>query len=290
MSETARCPACHGGDVHRDAGDWRVGTQQFGLARCGSCRSSFTAPLPSDQTLQDFYRQSFDYRWYRDHYGAKLRDSRMRVQEYRALLGQRVLDFGGGLGYFSAAARQAGLESITMDPYVAGSSVPLAAWDCVVALHALEHSNDAAATLAQIKRYLRPGGRVILAVPNFDGLGYRRLGMRWVWAQPPLMHVFHFTAAGLTALLARCGFTELHVSYHERWDANTYADVEHEARFRRWDALWGARGVNGVPLFRKVVAALNARRRFAALEHALQDYRPDNADYAELQVTGVLRP
>lgn len=267
---------------------WTDQGVEYCLLVCENCGSARSAPLPTDERLQNLYSSSFDYRWYQDHYDAKLRDCRIRIQEYGSRLGKRVLDFGGGVGYFSKAAIEAGLESVTYDPYVSAVLPDNNHWDSVVALHVLEHSNDLDRTVSQIKNLLAPGGRVILAVPNATGLGYQKLGMRWVWAQPPLVHVFHFTAVGLRALLARHGFGSLEVSYHERWDANLYCDVEQVEDFRNLDADWGRLPFSVFQPYRRWIARRNTKRRFAGLEKSLSTHDSESDDYAELQLTGVL--
>lgn len=283
------CPVCLQGPlVAYNAQTWCISDIEYRLLRCEECGSTFTSPQPSDATLGNLYRTSFDYRWYQDHYDAKLRDCRMRIQEYGMRLGKRVLDFGGGVGYFSKAASEAGLESLTYDPYVNAALPGESRWDSVVALHVLEHSNDLDRTISQIKNLLAPGGRVIIAVPNAAGLGYQKLGMCWVWAQPPLVHVFHFTSAGLKALLARHGFVNMEVTYHERWDANLYCDLEQVERFRKWDADWGRHPFNAFRSYRRWIARRNTQRRFEGLEKSLVSYDPQSDAYAEFQVTGVL--
>ena len=284
------CPVCQGGEsLPFDEQEWRVDGVSYRLLSCTSCGSIFTFPPPSDSTLENIYRTSFDYRWYQDHYDAKLRDCRMRIREYGPFLGKRVLDFGGGVGYFSRAATEAGLESTTYDPYVNAALPAGSHWDSVVALHVLEHSNNLDRTITQIKNFLIPGGRVIIAVPNAAGLGYQKLGMRWVWAQPPLVHVFHFTAVGLKALLSRHGFSNLEENYHERWDANLYCDLEQVEQFRKWDADWGRRPFKAFQPYRRWIARRNTQRRFEGLEKALVDYDPHNEAYSELQIVGTLK-
>jgi SAM-dependent methyltransferase len=246
-------------------------------------------PLPDDAVLKQIYGTMFDYRWYQDHYDAKLRDCRMRVREYESLLGKRVLDFGGGVGYFSKAVAETNRESVTYDPYVSETPPASGGWDTVVALHVLEHSNNLERTLEEIKGFLAPGGRLILAVPNFASRGYRELGMDWVWAQPPLVHVFHFTSFGLRALLERHGFADIRISFHERWDANLYCDLAHAEQYRRWDALWSLRPFNRFTAYRRWVARRNASLRFAGLEEALRGSDTQSDIHAELQVTAVLK-
>lgn len=278
------CHVCQHNICRPYAGSNWAADAGYTLLQCDSCNSVFSNPLPSDEILLNLYQSSFDYRWYQDHYHAKLNDCRARVKEYGPLLGRRVLDFGGGVGYFSRAVREAGLDSVTYDPYVTAAPPPKMAWDCVVALHVLEHSNDLERTLSEIKGFLVPGGKVVFAVPNFESSGYRDQGMRWVWAQPPLIHVFHFTAAGLTALLARHGFENVQISYHERWDANHHADVLHAEHFRRWDAAWGLRWFRSIPGYRKLIATINSRRRYRALEKSTETPMKDRA---ELQISAT---
>jgi SAM-dependent methyltransferase len=293
MSENRRmnsnCPVCLSTATEEFSQQrWQIGADIYRLQECQTCGSAFTWPRPSDAALQVIYATSFDYRWYRDHFDAKLQDCRMRVQEYQPLLGRRVLDFGGGVGYFSQALREAGLESTTYDPYLSGPIPARSAWDTVVALHVLEHSNDLDRTMSEIKEWLVPGGRLIVAVPNFSGLGYKKLGMRWVWAQPPVIHVHHFTAAGLTSLLSRHGYEDIRVSFHERWDANNYCDVEHAERFRIWDAAWGVKPFNALQASEGWWPH-NSWRRFRGLEKSLSHFDNASSASSELQITASLK-
>jgi SAM-dependent methyltransferase len=281
------CLVCRNGQLKPYSGEtWEFGNISYGLLRCPACNCAFTNPLPDNQSLKTYYEKVFNYRWYADHYGAKLRDARSRLAEYRDLLGNRMLDFGGGLGYLSKVAREAGLDSVTFDPYTAKKVPQPGVWDSVVSLHALEHSNDPDTTIELMKSMLRPGGSLILAVPNFGGRGYREQGMKWVWAQPPLIHIFHFTAEGLRALLIRHGFENIRVSYHERWDANLISDLENVDKFRRMDSDWGRRRYN-FPLIRKLIAFRNARARFKCLEKAEAQQFNGLEDCSELQIVAT---
>lgn len=283
------CPVCLS-EATKEFGRqfWRIGVDTYRLQECQTCGCAFTWPRPSDEALRVIYGTSFDYRWYRDHFDAKLQDCRMRAKEYQSLLGHRVLDFGGGVGYFSQALRESGLESTTYDPYLSGAAPARNAWDTVVALHVLEHSNDLDRTMSEMTELLVPGGRLILAVPNFASLGYRERGMHWVWAQPPFVHIFHFTATGLRALLMRHGFVDVGASYHERWDANLHCDLAHADEFQRRDALWGVRPLKSIAAYRRWVARRNAKRRFEGLAIALEGCDPAKDIYAELQITARL--
>lgn len=280
------CPICGAGSLlPRGSESWLFWGVEYTLMQCTTCGSATTDPVPDNATIERIYREGFDYRWYRDHYAAKLNDARMRIVEYGDRLGRRVLDFGGGLGYFSEAARACGHESETLDHF-AGNGVDLAApADTVVALHVLEHANDLDRIVSLMCSLLRPGGQLLVAVPNYHGAGYRHLDMRWVWAQPPLIHIHHFTAAGLRCLLERHGISDCRISYHDRWDANHVADVTDAENFHRRDAAWGRRPWCRFAVYRKWIANRNASLRNLALDQSLGIDMPAE-DRAELEIYG----
>jgi SAM-dependent methyltransferase len=288
-----RCRACGSELLSLLDGAWSWREMTFRVARCEDCGTASSSPVPENEALAQLYATEFDYQWYRDHVSAKRKDAGIRLNEYLPLLGRRMLDYGGGIGYLSHRAQVLGLESVTFDPYEKDhSSAPTSrgAWDSVVASHVLEHSNNPKATVMSMKDFLKPGGRLILAVPNFAARGYREQGMAWVWAQPPMVHIFHFTEEGLRALLVRCGFTDIEASYHERWDANSEADIKQVERFRQFSRSWGwARQTRSLwsPLKRRLIAEQTTRARFAALARVMANGIGNHRDLAELQIVAT---
>jgi hypothetical protein len=75
----------------------------------------------------------------------------------------------------------------------------------VVLWHSLEHFDDPEAALARIRGWLRPGGRLVVAVPDLASVQARIGGDRWFHQDVP-RHRTHFTPRGLAALLERTGF------------------------------------------------------------------------------------
>ena len=92
-------------------------------------------------------------------------------------------------------ARQGTLADVALD---AGG------YDAAVFQHSLEHTNDASGDLAKIAAAIRPGGIVLITVPNFASWQRRRFGGRWFHLDVP-RHRVHFTAAGLRKALRRAG-------------------------------------------------------------------------------------
>ncbi len=134
----------------------------------------------------------------------------------------RVVDAGAGRGRFVAAARRAGYDAEGFEPdpgrAAAGAEYGVqlrvesleeasygpGALDAVTAWHVLEHVADPDAAVARAAGWLRPGGALLVGVPNLASLQSRIGGARWYHLELP-SHRTHFTPAGLHALLRRHG-------------------------------------------------------------------------------------
>jgi SAM-dependent methyltransferase len=109
----------------------------------------------------------------------------------------------------AAAARRKGIEVVNAG--LEQAEVEPASQDAVVLWHSLEHLDDPAGALRRIASWLRPGGALVVAVPNLGGLQARIGGDRWFHQDVP-RHRTHFTPRGATALLERSGFEVSRVS------------------------------------------------------------------------------
>lgn len=136
----------------------------------------------------------------------------------------RLLDVGAGRGRFVLAARAAGYEASGIEPSLRGAQAAAAAGapvervtledtvikpdsiDAVTLWHVLEHLDDAGGALQRIGGWLRPGGALLVGVPNLASLQARLGGERWYHLDVP-RHRTHFTADGLERLLERTGFS-----------------------------------------------------------------------------------
>ena len=90
--------------------------------------------------------------------------------------------------------------------------------DAVVLWHVLEHLEDPGAALRRVRGWLRPGGLVLVGVPNAASWQARIAGPGWLhWDAP--RHRVHFTPRGVNALLARSGFEQVRTE-HMVWEHN----------------------------------------------------------------------
>ena len=108
------------------------------------------------------------------------------VMAFRYGAGARdVLDFGAGIGTLSESVRQLGLTPLCLEPDARQraelerrgfrtvaelSDVADASLDFIYSSNVLEHIEDDVAVLIQLRRKLRPGGRLFLYVPAFQSL------------------------------------------------------------------------------------------------------------------------
>src|SRR5436190_2159200 len=79
------------------------------------------------------------------------------------------------------------LEGLDLEP---------ASQDAVVLWHVLEHLADPGEALRRIRRWLRPSGALVVAVPNLSSLQARIGGDRWFHQDVP-RHRTQFSRAGL---------------------------------------------------------------------------------------------
>ena len=222
-------PSLRGPDrLHRSNGEFEV-------AICRNCGAGVTLPPLAALDLAAFYPESYGpYDAARG--GAVARISSLiqrwqggralRTRPLRALTGLapgRLLDVGCGRGDLGAyliargwtvtgiepaanaaeAARARGLDARrgTLDDV----ELEAGAYDAAVFRHSLEHVTDPVGALRRVREALRPGGLVLISVPNFGCWQRRRFGSRWYHLDLP-RHRVHFTADALSQVLLRAGF------------------------------------------------------------------------------------
>ncbi len=170
-----------------------------------------------------------------------------RFEERRRLLlsaletGERVLDLGCGEGAFAAAAHEAGCQAVGVDvarealrrataahpgpeyrlwPPLASLPAGDGEFDVAWAGEVVEHVVDPFAVLEEVRRALRPGGRLLLTTPGHPLALRLRLALSERAFDEHFSvradHLRFFTARSLRALLADVGFADVRVTTRAR--------------------------------------------------------------------------
>ncbi|HEY2283340.1 MAG TPA: class I SAM-dependent methyltransferase [Solirubrobacteraceae bacterium] len=150
--------------------------------------------------------------------------------------GENVLDVGCGEGRFASELLRAGVLVLGVDVAEeplrrarerdraldlrlvdAGGRWPIedVSFDAVWAGETIEHVADTAGWLSEVRRVLRPGGRLLLSTPAHGRLRVLRLALSRrafeAHFDPCADHLRFYTGAGLTRMLSRFGFQEVSV-------------------------------------------------------------------------------
>ena len=143
----------------------------------------------------------------------------------------RLLDVGAGRGRFVAAARDAGYDADGIEPSTRGvlaareaygvelaqatiddATVAPGSYDAVTLWHVLEHVEDPHGALARVASWLRPGGVLLVGVPNLASLQAAVARGRWFHLDAP-RHRTHFTPQGLDTLLRGCALEPVRTTH-----------------------------------------------------------------------------
>jgi SAM-dependent methyltransferase len=196
----------------------------------------YVNPIP-DATSQE--RAAADSRVYTDDQLAKRPFFERRAHELLGTIERlqgrpgRLLDVGCGIGTELAVARERGWQATGVELAEASLQVARAqgldvvaeplgqaalgpsSFDLVTVNHALEHIPRVRAVLDEIRRVLKPGGLLFVAVPNLDAWQHRVLLDRFGLSFNADHHLF-FTPATLRRLLTDDGFAVVELATH-RW-------------------------------------------------------------------------
>ncbi|WP_150135710.1 class I SAM-dependent methyltransferase [Streptomyces hyaluromycini] len=239
----------------------------FVLDRCEECGHTFQNPRLNDTGLEFYYRDFYDGLGEQKMSGTfggrtKMYQGRAQAMVPHDPTPKNWLDVGTGHGHFCEAAREV-LPGTAFDGLDFTDGVELAAregrverayrgafpdlapdlaarYDVVSMFHYLEHSTDPDRELRAAHETVRPGGHLLIEVPDPESRYARLLGRWWLpWLQP--QHLHFIPVANLRARLTELGFTvvaEQHAEAHDPVDllAAVWLALDHTAP--REDAPW----------------------------------------------------
>ena len=208
----------------------------FRVLKCRHCGLVFVYPFPALDDLACHYDEIYYRPWLTEQKGKRDRMWRARLDRIESRIPSgHLLDVGCGDGSFLQMAQKKGwkINGTEFSPYAsqfvaerlrcnihcgdlttAGFSE--STFDVVTMWHVLEHVRDPMAYLIEIQRILKPGGWLILAVPNvkafFLQLAYglvKGKKMKAFSKNDREIHLYHFSTDTLRAYLIKAGFSRM---------------------------------------------------------------------------------
>ncbi|BDU18889.1 class I SAM-dependent methyltransferase [Dyella sp. GSA-30] len=219
LEERNDCPWCNSLDItrHLDSVDLIKQKQgRFVLDRCRHCLHIFQNPRLSEAGLGYYYRDFYDglgATKMRKTFAGRRGTYRRRARAIAAVDPHPAfwLDVGTGYGHFCETARTVfpdtrfhgidasegiddGLKTGRIHAAFKESLAVMSArypecYDVISMYHYLEHTTDPKAQLRHAADLLKPGGLLVIEVPNTHSPMSRWLGRYWLpWLQPQHLH------------------------------------------------------------------------------------------------------
>ncbi len=201
------------------------------VVKCRNCGLIFVDPMLESEKLVDHYDQEYYAPWLEDN-AVREEMWKRRFKKVQAFkLAGKLLDVGCGTGNFLNIAKNNGWEAYGTE--VSGYAVDYAKnnygvkifrgelrnadfsddfFDVITLWHVLEHTVDPLGNLVEAGRILKPGGVLILAVPNVRNYIYKIAYTLVKLKTPELfsladreLHLYHFSARTLKEMIDKAG-------------------------------------------------------------------------------------
>ncbi len=250
--ETVACPLCatEATEPVLRKQDRYGSNEWFDVVRCTGCGLMRVNPRPPGAAIARYYNDTYSWKadepvqgllprmihgaehWYRFHL---LRYEARKVLRFcRPRPGAEVLDVGCGSGDRLLVYRELGLEPYGVEISSAAAyardhlglrvrcgTLRTAAYendqfDLVTLYNVLEHLHEPNEELDEIHRILRPGGCLVIEVPNADCLQFRLFGARWSALDVP-RDLAYWTVPRLRRMMDKHRFEVTRVDQWTSW-------------------------------------------------------------------------
>jgi 2-polyprenyl-3-methyl-5-hydroxy-6-metoxy-1,4-benzoquinol methylase len=258
------CPICKSpkSKNHLIINDHSISNESFALVKCTGCNLLYTNPRPDIQSIWKYYEgdqyishtnkiisiKDVIYKLVRNY---TTKSKFKLLKKYHAH--PSVLDYGCGSGFFLTYLKKQKLEVVGVEPArekTISTESPIKndvvtnikeiskdlKVDIITAWHVIEHVHELIKTLKQLRKRLKPGGHMFIALPNpysFDALYYKEY---WAGYDVP-RHLYHFDKDTIKALSKKLKMKLVHVypmifdSYYvsmlsEKYQGNRYSFIQ----------------------------------------------------------------
>ena len=229
------CPVCGSSSINLvlSAKDYTVSGKTFDIWQCNDCTLRFTQDVPSENSIGNYYKS--------ENYISHTNTSKGLVNQLYQLIRKRtlkqkrklvckttekkqgqLLDVGSGTGAFVNEMKQNQWNVTGLEPDADARAVAQQTFHCdlkdttelfhlspnscdaITLWHVLEHVHDLKNYIQQFKNLLKPGGSLIIAVPNYTSHDASVYKEYWAAYDVP-RHLYHFSPASMKTLMEENG-------------------------------------------------------------------------------------
>ena len=215
-----KCPWC-GSDnaqLHLELKDLFLTQEPFKILECKDCGLLYTSPRPNKEEIGKYYKSDEYYSHQENKEGfipkvyEKVKSVNLRSKYKMATEGLatgKILDIGCGVGDFLHTMEQQGWECTGVEPSEDAKAIAKkrikaqllsseeqehlqeGSFDVITMWHVLEHVDALRWQIQQLYRLCKPGGRIVIALPNYKSYDGQYYKAEWAAYDVP-RHLNHF--------------------------------------------------------------------------------------------------
>ncbi|HSI91699.1 MAG TPA: class I SAM-dependent methyltransferase [Adhaeribacter sp.] len=225
-----QCPVCGKSDFKNFmvVQDKSVSQESFVIVLCENCNLKFTNPRPDQASIGRYY-ESEDYishsnttkgiisKAYKVVRSIALKEKLELIN--RIATKGKILDYGCGTGHFLETCQKDGWEVSGFEPNALanqqaektlGKTIEKVSlkdfepetFQVITLWHVLEHIHTLNETTKELLSLLKPGGALVVAVPNADSLDAKNYRENWAAYDVP-RHLYHFNQETMKRFLKK---------------------------------------------------------------------------------------
>lgn len=231
------CPVCNCPDIFfcLRCTDHLVTGKEFEMYKCRECGFLFTQDYPEESEIGSYY-DSAGYISHSDsdktiiEKGYQLARKFMLTRK-KNIIGKvckltsgSLLDIGSGTGHFLNTLKMAGWVTKGIEINKSAREYSSAKFrlevispeeigllhdhefDCITMWHVMEHFHNPGNYFKEISRLIKPGGTVLVALPNNDSADSKHYGPAWAAYDVP-RHLWHFNPVTFSKFAGNNGFS-----------------------------------------------------------------------------------
>lgn len=275
-----KCPWCESdkAQVHLKLKDEFLTKEEFQIYECLNCGLLYTTPRPTSDKLGDYYKSEDYYSHQENNKGfiPRIYETVKKVNlnnktkiATKGLEKGRMLDIGCGVGDFIHEMERKGWMCTGIEPSdeakaIARKKIKAAifnpqeiyslengSFELITMWHVLEHVDDLKEEIDQLRRLLKKGGRLVLALPNFKSADAQYYKEYWAAYDVP-RHLNHFCKDSINNIFKTTEFRLIKTD-KLTWDAFYISFLSEKYKNHNWPLLRG--------IYRGWISNMNARKK-----------------------------